>query len=257
LIPALAFENETSIVMLPLSTIKRTLGVVMIKTPIKESFITHEIIKLLTMLSKQYSLVLENTLLYDRLMKKHESLEKANGEIRLLSRKDSLTGCYNRGYLNEHLPHEIKRALRYHHPLSLALCDLDHFKKVNDSYGHLCGDMVLKEFVQCIMSLIRSDMDWLARYGGEEFLLVLPETSFKNASRLAERLRKQISKKVFKWEGKKISITASFGVTGFDRNRPGENFEPDDLIEMADQYLYQAKDKGRNKVTSGPFLNLD
>ena len=105
------------------------------------------------------------------------------------------------------------------------------------------------------MSLIRSDMDWLARYGGEEFLLVLPETSFKNASRLAERLRKQISKKVFKWEGKKITITASFGVTGFDKNRPGENFEPEDLIEMADQYLYQAKNKGRNKVTSGPFSN--
>ena len=257
LIPALASENEKSIVMLPLSTIKRTLGVVMVKTPIKESFITHEIIKLLTMLAKQYSLVLENTLLYDRLMKKHESLEKANGEIRLLSRKDSLTGCYNRGYLNEHLPHEIKRASRYHHPFSLALCDLDHFKKVNDTYGHLCGDMVLKEFVECIKSLIRSDMDWLARYGGEEFLLVLPETSFKNASRLAERLRKQISKKAFKWEGEKIAITASFGVTGFDKIGPGENFSPDDLIDMADQYLYQAKNKGRNKVVSGPFLNQD
>lgn len=257
LIPALASENEKSIIMLPLSTIKRTLGVVMVKTPIKESFITHEIIKLLTMLAKQYSLVLENTLLYDRLMKKHESLEKANGEIRLLSRKDSLTGCYNRGYLNEHLPHEIKRASRYHHPFSLAICDLDHFKKVNDTYGHLCGDMVLKEFVECIKSLIRSDMDWLARYGGEEFLLVLPETSFKNASRLAERLRKQISKKAFKWEGEKIAITASFGVTGFDKISPGEKFSPDDLIEMADQYLYQAKNKGRNKVVSGPFLNQD
>jgi diguanylate cyclase (GGDEF)-like protein len=243
--------------MLPLSTVKRTLGVVMIKTPIKESFITHEIIKLLTMLAKQYSLVLENTLLYDRLMKKHASLEKANGEIRLLSRKDSLTGCYNRGYLNEHLPHEIKRASRYHHPFSLALCDLDHFKKVNDTYGHLCGDMVLKEFVECIKSLIRSDMDWLARYGGEEFLLVLPETSFQNASRLAERLRKQISKKAFKWEGDKIAITASFGVTGFDKISPNENFSPDDLIDMADQYLYQAKNKGRNKVVSGPFLNPD
>jgi diguanylate cyclase (GGDEF)-like protein len=229
----------------------------MVKTPIKESFITHEIIKLLTMLAKQYSLVLENTLLYERLMKKHESLEKANGEIRLLSRKDSLTGCYNRGYLNEHLPHEIKRASRYHHPFSLALCDLDHFKKVNDTYGHLCGDMVLKEFVECIKSLIRSDMDWLARYGGEEFLLVLPETSFQNASRLAERLRKQISKKAFKWEGEKIAITASFGVTGFDKISPNENFSPDDLIDMADQYLYQAKNKGRNKVVSGPFLNPD
>jgi diguanylate cyclase (GGDEF)-like protein len=257
LIPALASENDKSIVMLPLSTIKRTLGVVMVKTPIKESFITHENMKLLTMLAKQYSLVLENTLLYDRLMKKHESLEKANGEIRLLSRKDSLTGCYNRGYLNEHLPHEIKRALRYHHPLSLALCDLDHFKEVNDRFGHLCGDMVLREFVQCLTSLIRSDMDWLARYGGEEFLLVLPETAFNNASRLAERLRKQISKKIFKWEAEKITITASFGVTGIDQRRAGEKFSPDDLMQTADQYLYQAKNQGRNRVVSGPFSSKD
>ena len=253
LIPALAFENEKSIVMLPLSTIKRTLGAVMVKTPIKESAMTHENMKLLTMLAKQYSLVLENTLLYDRLKKKHKSLEKANGEIRLLSRKDSLTGCYNRGYLNEHLQHEIKRASRYHHPLSVALCDIDHFKRVNDNFGHLCGDMVLKEFVKRLMSLIRSDMDWLARYGGEEFLLVLPETTFKNARRLAEILRKQISKKVFKWEGEKIEITASFGVTGFDTQMPVKNFTADDLIQMADQYLYKAKNSGRNKVVQGPF----
>lgn len=257
LIPTLASEDGKSIVMLPLSTIKRTLGVVMVKTPIKDSLITHENMKLLTMLAKQYSLVLENTLLYDRLMRKHESLEKANGEIRLLSHKDSLTGCYNRGYLNEHLPHEIKRALRYHHPLSVALCDLDHFKQVNDRYGHLCGDMVLREFVQCLIFLIRSDMDWLARYGGEEFLLVLPETNFNNASRLAERLRKQISKKVFKWEGEKIPITASFGVTGFDQRGAAENFSPDDLMHTADQYLYQAKNQGRNRVVSGPFSSKD
>ena len=165
LIPALAFEDGKSIVMLPLSTIKRTLGVVMVKTPIKESAITQENMKLLTMLAKQYSLVLENTLLYERLKRKHKSLEKANGEIRLLCRKDSLTGCYNRGYLNEHLQHEIKRASRYHHPLSIALCYIDHFKQVNDTFGHLCGDMVLTEFVQRILSLIRSDMDWLARWG--------------------------------------------------------------------------------------------
>lgn len=114
--------------------------------------------------------------------------------------------------------------------------------------------MVLKEFVKRLMSLIRSDMDWLARYGGEEFLLVLPETTFKNADRLAERLRRQISRKEFKWEGQKISITASFGVTGFDRHSPGENFLSDDLIEMADQYLYRAKNSGRNKVVSGPMI---
>ena len=100
-------------------------------------------------------------------------------------------------------------------------------------------------------------MDWLARYGGEEFLLVLPETAFNNASRLAERLRKQISKKVFKWEAEKITITASFGVTGIDQRRAGEKFSPDDLMQTADQYLYQAKNQGRNRVVSGPFSSKD
>ena len=226
LIPSLVFENDISIIMLPLTSTKRTLGVVLLLTPIQENHITQENVKLLTMLSKQYSLVMENTILYERLRKKHSSLERANGEIRLLSRTDSLTGCYNRGYLNDHFPHEIKRASRYRHSLSITLCDIDHFKLVNDTYGHQCGDLVLRELVRCIMSLIRTDMDWLARYGGEEFLLVLPETNVGNAARMAERLRKHISKMIIEWEGKKISITASFGVTGFNAEEPFEQISP-------------------------------
>jgi diguanylate cyclase (GGDEF)-like protein len=253
LIPALVFENDRSIIMLPLTSTKRTLGVILLLTPIQENYITQENMKLLTMLAKQYSLVMENTILYERLRKKHKSLEKANGEIRLLSRTDSLTGCYNRGYLNEHLSHEIKRALRYRHALSIAMCDIDHFKVVNDNYGHQCGDLVLRELVQCILSLIRTDMDWLARYGGEEFLLVLPETTVGNAARMANRLRKQLAKKNIEWEEERITITASFGVTGFKASKPFEKISPEDLINTADKYLYQAKKEGRNKVISGLF----
>ena len=251
LIPALAFDKVKSIVMLPLSTVKRTLGVVLLTTPIRESFITQENMKLLTMLTKECSLVMENTLLYERLRRKHLSLEKANKEIKLLSRTDSLTGCYNRGHLNELLPREIKRALRYKHPLALAMCDIDHFKKVNDNYGHQCGDEVLKIFVQSITDLIRADADWLARYGGEEFLLVLPETQLENAYGLAERLRKHIAKKIIETEDCKISITASFGVTGFDVSTSSSNITPEDLINTADKYLYEAKKQGRNKVVKG------
>jgi diguanylate cyclase (GGDEF)-like protein len=251
LIPALAFNKVKSIVMLPLSTVKRTLGVVLLTTPIRESFITQENMKLLTMLTKECSLVMENTLLYERLRRKHLSLEKANKEIKLLSRTDSLTGCYNRGHLNELLPREIKRALRYKHPLALAMCDIDHFKKVNDNYGHQCGDEVLKIFVQSITDLIRADADWLARYGGEEFLLVLPETKLENAYGLAERLRKHIAKKIIETEENKISITASFGVTGFDVSTSSNNITPEDLINTADKYLYEAKKQGRNKVVKG------
>jgi diguanylate cyclase (GGDEF)-like protein len=239
--------------MLPLSTVKRTLGVVLILTPIQESFITQENIKLLTILSKECSLVMENTLLYKRLRKKQRSLEKANSEIKLLSRTDSLTGCFNRGYLNELLPREITRALRYKRPLALAMCDIDHFKKVNDTYGHLSGDAVLKEFVRSITELIRADTDWLARYGGEEFVLILPETHIQDAFGLAERLRKHIANKVIETKREKLSITASFGVTGFNASNPPDNVNPETLINIADKYLYEAKKGGRNKVISGRF----
>ena len=251
LIPALAFDKEKSIVMLPLSTVKRTLGVVMILTPIQEGFITHENMKLLTILTKEFSLVIENTRLVERLRKKQLSLEKANREIKLLSRVDSLTGCYNRGYLNEFLPREITRALRYQRPLALAMCDIDNFKNINDTYGHPCGDEVLKKLVQSISEVIRADTDWLARYGGEEFLIVLPETHLKDAHGLAERLRKKISQKAIVTKEDEMSITASFGVTGFNSSNPPGNITPEVLVGMADRYLYEAKKQGRNKVISG------
>ncbi len=253
LIPALSFDKEKSIVMLPLSTVKRTLGAVMILTPIQESLITHENLKLLTLLTKEFSLVMENNQLVERLRKKQLSLEKANKEIKLLSRIDSLTGCYNRGYLNELLPREITRALRYKRPLSLAMCDIDHFKKINDTYGHQCGDEVLKKLVLCISELIRADTDWLARYGGEEFLIVLPETRLRNALGLAERLRKNIAKNSIVTQKYKISITASFGVTGFNSSNSTQNVTPEALLSMADKNLYTAKNQGRNKVISGSF----
>ena len=253
LIPALNFADEKSIVMLPLSTVKRTLGAVMILTPIQESFITHENLKLLTVLTKEFSLVMENTRLVERLRKKQLSLEKANREIKLLSRTDSLTGCYNRGYLNEVLPREITRALRYKRPFALAICDIDHFKKINDTYGHQCGDEVLKKLVSSISEVIRADTDWLARYGGEEFLIVLPETQLRNASGMAERLRKNIAKNAIETQEHKIPITASFGVTGFNSAIPPKNITSDALIHLADKYLYAAKNQGRNQVVSGAF----
>jgi diguanylate cyclase (GGDEF)-like protein len=253
LIPGLAFDKENSIIMLPLSTVKSTLGVVLILTPIQESFITQEKMKLLTILTKECSLVMENTLLYARLKREHLSLEKANREIKHLSRTDSLTGCYNRGYLSEVLPREITRALRYKRPLAVAMCDIDHFKKVNDTYGHQCGDMVLKQFVLIISELIRHDTDWLARYGGEEFLLVLPETNLDSAFHLADRLRKHLASKTIETPADKISITASFGVTGFNAARPAGPITAEAMINVVDKYLYEAKTQGRNRVISGPF----
>ena len=132
------------------------------------------------------------------------------------------------------------------------MCDIDHFKEVNDSYGHQCGDEVLKQFVRCILELIRHNSDWLARYGGEEFLLVLPETNLENALRLADRLRKHLAQQSIETEKEKISITASFGVTGFNASHASGSISSDILLNTVDKYLYEAKAQGRNRVVCGP-----
>jgi two-component system cell cycle response regulator len=133
------------------------------------------------------------------------------------------------------------------------MCDIDHFKIVNDTYGHPCGDEVLKKFVQSISELIRHDSDWVSRYGGEEFLLVLPETKLDNAFKLADRLRQHLAQKVIETDEEKISITASFGVTGFNASNARGPITADALINRVDRYLYEAKTQGRNRVVCGPF----
>jgi diguanylate cyclase (GGDEF)-like protein len=186
-----------------------------------------------------------------RILELERSLKRANEEIRILSITDPLTGSYNRGYLTEHLPQEIKRTRRYGHHLSLVLCDIDYFKKVNDTYGHQVGDQVLKEFVRCVRKSIRDNVDWVARYGGEEFLIVVPETDTRGASHLAERLRGAISQMVIKVQEKGMHITASFGVTAFGPATPDDKISPEAMISQTDKFLYQAKQEGRNRVKAG------
>ncbi len=181
-----------------------------------------------------------------RILELERSLRKANEEIKRLSITDPLTNCYNRGYLMEHLPKEIKRAIRYKHLLSLAITDIDHFKRVNDTYGHQAGDKVLKYFVELIISSIRNS-DWVARYGGEEFVVVIPETGIDGAVEMAERLRKTVASTGIDIGDKKINITASFGIACFDPNKT-EEITPDYLINEADRMLYEAKREGRNRV---------
>ena len=186
-----------------------------------------------------------------RILELERSLKQANENIRILSITDPLTKSYNRGYITECLPKEINRAIRYERALSLMLCDIDHFKKVNDTYGHQAGDQVLIEVVHSIKNSIRQDLDWIARYGGEEFLIVLPETGPQGACILAERLRNSISKHKFIFQEKAIHITCSFGISGFDSVTSDENISSESLINTADKHLYQCKFEGRNRVKAG------
>src|SRR5690606_8207316 len=154
-----------------------------------------------------------------RIVTLERSLRHANEENRRLSITAPLTGVYNRRYLMEQLPREIDRAARYGRSLSVIMCDVDHFKKINDTYGHLVGDEVHKWFVAQLQANIRT-CDWIARYGGEEFVIVLPETNVENAAKAAEHLREHVSKTIFESGELRLEVTASFGVSGRNGNVP-------------------------------------
>jgi len=191
-----------------------------------------------------------------RILQLEEFLKHANDEIKQLSITDTLTQVYNRGYLTEFLPKEIKRSQRYKLSLSIIFCDIDFFKKINDTYGHHAGDVVLKEFAMMLNHHIREHVDWVSRFGGEEFIIVLPETSPENACIVAERMRKDISEKEIKIGDMSITITASFGISGIKVFSKDIIMTDQQLINIADQALYQCKENGRNSVKLGKVCTL-
>lgn len=155
---------------------------------------------------------------------------------------DPLTGCYNRREFENQLKRNVGNSIRHGSDLSVFMFDLDYFKQINDTYGHLAGDTVLQEIAELIRSNMRTG-DILARYGGEEFIAILPETDKHKAMDLADRLRIQISNKTIIHEGRNIKVTASFGVAEI-----GDFADPDKIIHDADTMLYKAKVNGRNTV---------
>ena len=186
-----------------------------------------------------------------RIVTLERSLRAANEENRRLSVTDPLTGTYNRRYLMEQLPKEIDRAARYGRYLSVVMCDVDHFKRINDTYGHQAGDDVLRLFVTLLERSTRSS-DWVGRYGGEEFMIVLPETSMSCALTAAEHMRAEIASNALMADGVQISITASFGVAGWEGPVPlGSSL--DALIANCDEGVYESKGAGRNCVKGKPL----
>jgi diguanylate cyclase (GGDEF)-like protein len=167
----------------------------------------------------------------------------AEMELTRLARTDVLTGVTNRRYFFELAENEYQRFLRYQHALTIILFDIDHFKRVNDTYGHHAGDYVLKHFAGKSQSLLRTS-DAFARYGGEEFIALLIETTQESALETAERIRQEIESLKIDFEGTRIPITTSIGVTFAD-----PNIQLEKLIDMADKALYQSKQNGRNQVT--------
>ncbi|MBX7147899.1 diguanylate cyclase [bacterium] len=159
---------------------------------------------------------------------------------------DPVCEIHNKRYFLERLNEEFNFSKRKKRVLSLIMFDIDHFKKLNDTYGHIAGDAVLKKVSQLITKIIRTD-DIFARYGGEEFVLILRDTDEKNAANLAERIRVMISRHPFLFDGKEVNVTISLGVTELHESMPDATA----FIEKADKFLYESKANGRNKVTSG------
>lgn len=194
----------------------------------------------------QRIIYLENQLAtqLDDLKKAHSNLQLALAKIEEIAHIDELTKIPNRRSIMEYLENEITRVKRYSSNLSVFILDIDHFKKVNDTYGHLVGDFVLKECAKILSENIRK-IDRVGRYGGEEFLGVLPETSLNEALQVAERIRMQVqSKEIITEYNFSINITVSIGVVQFIKNTDTSI----SLLSRADSALYKAKEGGRNRV---------
>ncbi len=167
---------------------------------------------------------------------------KYHEEIYRMTIIDGLTQIHNKRYLQEALEREVMRARRHSRDLCVVMFDIDHFKQVNDQYGHLAGDHVLRELAKVVQERIRRD-EVFARYGGEEFALVLPETPLEGAQLLAESLRCRVEKHGFVFQDERIPVTISMGAAQLSAEGGGS-----DLLRAADEKLYEAKRSGRNRV---------
>ncbi len=171
-------------------------------------------------------------------------------ENRKLSTTDDLTRVASRRFFTKHFPREVERAGRYGRALALILCDIDHFKNVNDSLGHAGGDEILRQFGRRLQDELRHGVDWVARIGGEEFAIVLPETNYEQALDVARKLRNAVARDRFDAQNRRLDITASFGMCGLESVPPGARKITQNLVKVADAALYRSKNAGRNRVTA-------
>jgi two-component system cell cycle response regulator len=191
--------------------------------------------------AKSLSRIVGNTLEKAQLKREVKGAYKKMAEM---STRDELTKLYNRRYFNEVLERAASRAGRYETNLTLWMIDIDHFKKINDTYGHPAGDMVLSELAKILETCVRHS-DVCCRYGGEEFAVILPDTDTKSAKIVCERFRELIAAHEFQYDSSGFHCTVSAGITPYNRGKEQSTTE---FIEMADKALYQAKEDGRNRV---------
>ncbi len=225
------------LISIPLRLAERQIGVLnLVMAP--NAIFSGDEIRLVQTIGDQYSAAIERARLYE--------------EAERMATLDPLTELFNRRHFFELAHQEFDRACRYKHNISVIMLDIDLFKNVNDTYGHLVGDQVLQTIADRCRSVLRSS-DKIGRYGGEEFVIILPETSIEMAEKTANRIRAIVSDRPIIVENAKISTSVSLGVSSMDADC---NLELEQVLEQADQALYRAKQSGRNRVHvwSDPFV---
>jgi two-component system, cell cycle response regulator len=190
-----------------------------------------------------------------RVLALEHSLKDALEKKRQLAMSDSLTGMFNRRYFMKHLSRAFKRAQRFGGDVSLLLLDVDHFKDINDVYGHATGDRVLKKITQQIGRCLQRETDWCARLGGDEFVVVLEGAKILQASICAESVRKAISSEAVVTPLGAAHFTVSIGVAGLEDLSAGDSATVQSLLERADSHLYASKAQGRNRITSSKRID--
>ncbi len=162
-----------------------------------------------------------------------------------LAFRDSLTGLYNRRYIMEKLPVDLLNSVLSATDLSIIMVDIDHFKKVNDTYGHIGGDYTLQHVAATLSGCLKRANDWIARFGGEEFLICMPGANLEAAKATAEGMRESLEKSLVRYQNAEFNVTASFGISNL---KSVGQVNAEDLIKQADEKLYSAKNNGRNRV---------
>jgi diguanylate cyclase (GGDEF)-like protein len=218
-----------SLMSVPMTIGTKAIGILRLDSP-KQNYFHAENIRLLTTIADLGAVAIENAQLYER--------------IEDLAIRDSLTGLFLRRHFLSRLTHELNRELRQEKTLAFLMIDLDHFKKYNDKYGHMAGDIVLKTLALMLTEIFHEPGSMICRYGGEEFALFIPDCSKERALELAEDLRKKVESQAIILRREKTKVSVSVGVAVF----PQDAHLKDDLIEKADMALYQAKKKGRNRA---------
>lgn len=190
-----------------------------------------------------------------RIIALEQGLRAAKEAAVQLAVTDALTGVYNRRQFMVELPRELERARRFATPVSIVMCDVDHFKRINDGHGHQAGDDVLREVARLLRATVRPSVDWVARYGGEEFVVVLPGADHAGALGVAERLRATLAAHDISTSGGTLRVTASFGVASERSAWPATGANAEQLLARADRCLYASKRGGRNQVTGSEELD--